>query len=143
MAVISIAPGSVTPPATVAQAQALQDCRYVEAGEAITILEAIYYDSTNNDYRLADASDAGKDMVSGLSFDVAADTEPFRLLTNGMRVKTGSVWTAGDTYYLSKTTPGGIIPQADLTTGMRVFRLLYAIAADEIIVDLKDYGVDL
>lgn len=82
-------------------------------GATITQGMAVYYDSAagENDYKIADCTDAAKDAVAGIALSSGADGQPGFIATGG-NVTFGSDLTAGTVYVLS--TAGLIAPAADL-----------------------------
>lgn len=136
MAALTITAGSVLPGsgATIARGY---------AGEAITPGQAVYLDSTDNRYKLADADSATAAAKSpvGIALNTAADEQPVAILTRG-DLTLGSVLTAGTAYYLSPTA-GGISPLADVLSGDNVVLLGLAKSATVLQVQIIDPGVTL
>lgn len=96
----------------------------VEVGEAVTMFQPLYVDSTGT-YSLAQASDTDKDEVAGVCYSTSSAGGTGLLLPQGARVDLGSILTKGVTYCLS-TNSGKIAPQSDLTTGDAVVPIFWA-----------------
>jgi hypothetical protein len=113
----------------------------VLAGEAIAIGQAVYLDTANSEYLLADGSDATKANMAGIALTAAADAGYFLMLTSNVYV-VGATLVAGTPYYLSDTAgAGAICPHADLLTGDFVTLLGHAISTTEIQLDIQALGI--
>lgn len=87
------------------------------AGATITAGQAVYLDSADGRYKLADADSATaaiRDVV-GIALNGAAAGQPIDILLEG-NVTIGATLVAGTTYYLSPVA-GGICPLADIEVG--------------------------
>jgi hypothetical protein len=94
-----------------------------KAGATVTAGQAVYLDSADTEYKLLDADSLPSGGVSSvfMALNGASDGQPITVLQSG-DVTLGAVMTAGTTY-CAADTPGGIAPQADLTTGDSVIVL--------------------
>jgi hypothetical protein len=91
------------------------------AGEAVAQGKAVYFDSTLQQWLLADSNHAtaAKRRATGIALNTTtAAGQPIAVATGG-DLTLGATLTAGSRYYVSGTA-GGICPEADLTTGMEV-----------------------
>jgi hypothetical protein len=112
----------------------------LEVGETVTHGEVLYFDSANVDYRLADADVESTAKAKGISVTSAAADGSFVVaVTRGPLVLGGGL-TQGVEYYLG-TTPGEIVPKADLVTGDYVTRLGIASSTTVLQVDIRVTGV--
>lgn len=87
------------------------------AGATITAGQAVYLDSSDSKYKLADcdsATAAVRDVV-GIALNGASDGQPIDIITEG-DLTVGSVLTGGIPYFLSPNA-GGICPIADIAVG--------------------------
>ena len=80
------------------------------AGEAVVRGNAVYQDAADNEYKVADVTNAAKDAVVGFALASAADGQAMSVCTGGDLTADGL--TAGTNYVLSAT--GKISPVADL-----------------------------
>jgi hypothetical protein len=86
------------------------------AGATITAGQAVYLDTTDMKYKLADSNGAAALRVpNGIALHGAANNQPIVLQKDG-DLTIGATMVAGVAYYLSDT-PGGICPVADLASG--------------------------
>ncbi|GAB1717538.1 MAG: hypothetical protein NTAFB05_25800 [Nitrobacter sp.] len=113
------------------------------AGEAITAGQIVYFDTTVNKWKLADADSAtaAVNHAEGVALNGAALNQPVTVQKDG-DVTIGGTLTAGSPYYLSGT-PGGIAPAADLTTGDKVCLLGLAKSTTVLTLDIQFPGVTL
>jgi len=88
------------------------------AGATITAGQAVYLDSADSKYKLADCnlSSAAAQAV-GIALHGAANGQPLKIQWGG-NITIGGTVTVGTIYVLSGTA-GGIAPMGDLTTGWR------------------------
>lgn len=92
-----------------------------QAGETITAGQAVYLDTGDSQWKLADSDSAtaavrGEGSAGlGIALNGASDGQPITVLTEGP-ITIGATLTAGVAYYLSDA-PGGICPVGDLATG--------------------------
>lgn len=105
------------------------------AGATITAGQAVYLDTANNRYKLADNNGASALVRTpvGIALHGASAGQPLTILTGG-DVTIGATLTAGVAYYLSDT-PGGICPVADLLTGE--YPTLIGIAKSTTVLDVN------
>jgi hypothetical protein len=87
------------------------------AGATITAGQAVYLDSADRQYKLADSDSATAAVrgVRGIALNGAADGQPLSIQKGG-DITIGGTLVDGETYVLSDT-PGGIMPVGDLETG--------------------------
>ena len=113
-----------------------------EVGEEVTHGEVIYLDTANKDYRLADADAAATAKAAAVAVTYgSADGQTVLAITRGKLV-IGSGLTQGTEYYLG-TTPGTIVPKADLATGDYVTRIGIASSTSILDVSIDVTGVVL
>lgn len=113
----------------------------VLAGEAIAIGQAVYLDTVDSDYLLADGTTATKALVAGIALTSCANAGYFLMLTANTYV-VGATVVAGTPYYLSDTAgAGAICAHADLLTGDFVTLIGHAISTTEIELDLTPVGI--
>lgn len=113
------------------------------AGETITAGQAVYLDSSDAKYKLADnnSATAAVRQPRGIALNGASDGQPLTIIKSGP-VTIGGTMTAGVAYYLSDT-PGGICPVADIGAGE--YSCLLGMATSTTVLDVNiDYsGVSL
>lgn len=87
------------------------------SGATITAGQAVYLDSTDSRYKLADSNSgtAAARQPKGIALHGASSGQPLAVQTSG-DITIGGTLTAGVAYYLSDT-PGGICPVADVGSG--------------------------
>ena len=111
------------------------------AGVAITAGQAVYFDGTTNKYKLSESNATGAKTVNGIALNSAALNQPVAIQVHGP-ITIGGTLVAGTTYCQS-TTPGGICPQADITTGGDVVVLGVAASTTVLNLDIQIPGVTL
>lgn len=111
------------------------------AGETITAGQAVYLDSADGKLKLSDNNATGKKTVRGIALHGAANGQPLMIQRAG-DITIGASVTAGSRYYLSATA-GGIMPEADLASGMDVVLIGLARSASVLAVDIQTPGVTL
>jgi hypothetical protein len=113
------------------------------AGAAITAGQAVYLDSADRKWKLADNNSATAAVRAphGIALNNAAANQPLAVLTEGP-ITIGAAVTAGIAYYLSDT-PGGICPVADLASGEYPSVLGIAKSATVIDININSAGVAL
>ena len=110
MADIAVTATSVAP---IAQSTQIE---YGTAGAAITAGQSVYYDSSSQTYKLADANaSATTAVVKGIALNGAASGQPLAVATGGT-INPGFTGTVGQVVVQSGTA-GGLAPAGDLTTG--------------------------
>lgn len=87
------------------------------AGATVTAGQAVYLDTADNRYKLADSNGASALIRTprGIALHGASSGQPLAILLRG-DITIGATVTAGVAYYLSDT-PGGLCPVADLASG--------------------------
>ena len=105
------------------------------AGATITAGQAVYRDSADGEYKLADSDSATAAIrvPRGIALNGGSDGQPLTIIKSGP-VTIGATMTAGVAYYLSDT-PGGIAPVGDLTTGD--YPCLLGIATSTTVFEVK------
>lgn len=105
------------------------------AGATITAGQAVYLDTSDNEYKLADCDHATAAVraPAGLALNGASDGQPLTVLTGGP-ITIGATVTAGVAYYLSPTA-GGICPVADVLSGD--YPTILGIATSATVLDVK------
>ncbi|WP_407122756.1 hypothetical protein [Bradyrhizobium sp. STM 3561] len=111
------------------------------AGVAITAGQYVYLDSTTNTYKLSDSNAAGAKTCRGVALNSAAAGQPLTIQKGGP-VTVGGTLVKGTTYCQS-TTPGGICPQADITTGGDVVVLGVATSTTQLLLNIQAPGITL
>lgn len=111
------------------------------AGATITAGKAVYLDSSDNEYKLADCDSATAAVRSpvGIALNGASDGQPLVVLTEGP-ITIGATMTAGIAYYLSPNA-GGICPVADVLTGDYPVILGIATSTTVLDVNIQEAGV--
>lgn len=118
--------------------------KYGTAGATITAGQAVYLDeASTGEWLLAD-SDAASAAARGsgkigIALNGASDGQPIAVQTGG-NIAIGGTLVAGTVYVLS-ATPGGIAPQADLTTGDYVTIIGVATSSSVLSLGFKYSGV--
>lgn len=105
------------------------------AGATIAAGQPVYLDPADGKYKLADANSgtAAARVPFGIALHGALNGQPLTVQYDGP-VAIGATLSPGASYYLS-STPGGICPFADLTTG--AFPTILGIAKSTTVLDLK------
>lgn len=111
------------------------------AGATIVAGQMVYRDDVNGTYKLADADSVTQDVQEtvGMALNGAADNQPLAVLEYG-DVALGAVLTAGARYYLS-STPGGVAPETDLSTGEEINLIGLARSTSILAVQITRPGV--
>lgn len=105
------------------------------AGEAISAGQAVYLDSSDNEYKLADNDSATAAVRSpvGIALHASADGQPLTILSRGP-ITIGATLAAGGVYSLSSTA-GGICPVADIATGD--YNTVLGVATSTTVLDVQ------
>jgi hypothetical protein len=100
-------------------ASASASTEYGTAGATITAGQAVYYDTADSKWKLADADSATAAVrmssKGGIALNGASDGQPLKVLRSG-DITIGGTLTAGSAYYLSPN-PGGIGLIAEVLSG--------------------------
>lgn len=90
----------------------------VTAGATVTAGKALYRDSADNKYKLADADAEATAACDGIALTGGADGQPIIIArpSLGGTINLGATLAVGQTYVVS-TTAGGIAPISDLGSG--------------------------
>lgn len=94
----------------------------VTGGATITRMLVLYRDSSDGEYKIADADDATKDANLALALTDGFDGKPMLIVEDGAEINVGFTTVAGTRYGLSSSTAvggaaGGISPLSDLGSG--------------------------
>jgi hypothetical protein len=109
----------------------------VDYGATISAGQAVYLDTADNKYKLADNNlSAVAARARGIAMTPGVDNGQGMIATNGSIILVGTTMAVGETYYAGATA-GEIIPDADLTTGNRVTRLGTAASATQLDLDVR------
>lgn len=113
------------------------------AGATITAGKAVYFDSSDSKYKLADCDSATAAVRSpvGIALNGASNGQPLVVLESGP-VTIGATMTAGVAYYLSPNA-GGIAPVADILTADYPVILGIATSTTVLNVNIQEAGVAL
>lgn len=111
------------------------------AAVAVTAGQAVYLDTTVNKYKLSDSNLAGAKTVRGIALNNAAINQPLTIQKSGP-ITIGGTLVKG-TNYCQSTTPGGICPQADITTGGDVVVLGVATSTTSLLLNIQVLGITL
>lgn len=105
------------------------------AGATITAGQAVYLDTADGRYKLADSNGASALIRTpvGIALNGAANGQPLAVQNSGP-ITIGGTLTAGVAYYLSDT-PGGICPVADVGSGE--YATVLGIATSTSVLDLN------
>lgn len=109
------------------------------AGGAITAGQAVYLSAGT--ILPANATSATAYKAVGIALNPAATGQPVTYAINGGTINLGATLTVSETYFVSKTGSGLIMPVGDKASTNYMFRLGYATAAGVLVLDFKDYGV--
>lgn len=114
----------------------------VQFGEAVTAGEAVYLNSGDNKYYLADASDSAKDAVAGVAISGgSADSYGYIVSTDGTTIDIGGTTAAGTIYVLSASAAGAIAPDTDLSTGDYVSVIGVGSGSNQIVLGINNSGI--
>lgn len=135
MAAISITAANVLPGANART-------RNGTFGATITQGQAVYLDSADDQWKLADADSAtaAVRVPVGLALNAGADGQPGTIQTGG-DITIGATLTPGLPYFLSPDTPGGIALIADVAVGDDYVQIGVAKSASVLTIDIQVTGV--
>jgi hypothetical protein len=105
------------------------------AGATITAGQAVYLDSADNEYKLADndSATAAVRTVAGIALHASLDGQPLTILSQGP-ITIGATTAVGEVYCLSSTA-GGICPVADIAAGD--YNTIIGIGTSTTVIDVK------
>jgi hypothetical protein len=131
----------ITAAAVLAAASAVKEAGTF--GATIVAPQAVYRDSADGKYKLADANSATAAVRQprGLALNNGSDGQPGTIIRSG-DLTMNAVLIAGTAYYLSDT-PGGICPLADVGSGEDVVLIGIAKSTTVLAVDIQIPGVTL
>lgn len=87
--------------------------RVVKAGATITRGQVVYLDTTDNEHKLADADNDNTSVFAGIALTDGYDGSDMLIAPAGATVQIGATPVSG-TVYVIGTTPGAIMPWADI-----------------------------
>ncbi len=112
------------------------------AGATITAGQAVYLDTTDMKYKLADSNGAAALRVpNGIALNGASNGQPLSVQKGG-DITIGGTMTAGIPYFLSDT-PGGLCPLPDIGTGEYSCIVGIAKSTSVLAVNIQPSGVAL
>jgi len=114
------------------------------AGEVTAQWDAVYFDLTDSEYKLADNDVAGEWPVVGLGIAIGADGAELKIVDHGAIRNDGWAWgasTYGQPIYLDSTA-GGLTTTRPTSASSIVQEIGWVISDDEIFVNIKavDWG---
>ncbi len=110
-------------------------------GDTIAIGSVVYLDATDSKHKLADNNAAvAASKAAGIATTPGVDGDWGTIVSNGPVTIVGATLAVGTEYYVG-STPGTIIPAADLTTGMVVCRLGIASSSSVLEVSIETKGI--
>ena len=110
-------------------------------GATISAGQPLYLDSTDSEYKLADANlSADGAAVKGIAMTPGVDGGYGIIATSGSIILVGTTMAVGETYYAGATA-GEINPDADVTTGWYVSRIGTAASATQLDISIKATGI--
>ncbi len=113
----------------------------VAFGDTISAGQPVYLDSTDSEYKLADANASSTTATTkGIAVTPGVDGGYGYVATGGSIILVGTTMAVGETYYVGATA-GAINPDADLTTGWYVSRLGTAASTTQLDLDIKATGI--
>lgn len=110
------------------------------AGATITAGQAVYYDTSNENWALADADALASVTRVGIALHGASAGQPITVARPKGDIDLGVTITVGTVYVVS-TTAGGIAPLSDLLSGDFVCILGVGTAADKLSMSIFESGV--
>lgn len=90
--------------------------RVVKGGATITPGQAVYLNTSTNEYELADADTDAASEFAGIAISNGENARDMIIAPPGAVINFGATLAAGTIYTVSATA-GGICPDTDLTTG--------------------------
>jgi hypothetical protein len=110
-------------------------------GATISAGQPLYLDSTDSEYKLADANlSAAGASVKGIAMTPGVDGGYGIIATSGSIILVGTTMAIGETYYAGATA-GEINPDADVTSGWYVSRIGTAASATQLDLSIKATGI--
>lgn len=100
--------------------------KHYNFGATVTQGQVLILDSSDNELKLADASDATLDAVFGIALNAGADGQPAIVQTGG-DINLGATLSVGKVYVLSDTA-GGIMPIDDAVAAGTLYCSLLGVA---------------
>lgn len=91
--------------------------RMVKGGATGTRGQVVYKDSADNEHKLADGDALATAAAAGILITDMNDGGDCLIAVPGSRINIGATAAAGVAYVADITTPGSIVPLADLSTG--------------------------
>lgn len=113
----------------------------VQAAETVTAGQAVFFDNTVNQYRLAKCNVAGKWPPTGVALSGASANGYFLLAKNGSTINIGATVVKNTVYFCSGNNAGGICPSTDITTGWETVFCIVATSTTNALVICQDTGI--
>jgi hypothetical protein len=88
----------------------------INAGEAISQWDMVYYDTTATEWLIADADASGEAPAWGIAVSAGTDGNALDVLQKGFVRNDAWTWTPGAQIFLDDTTPGGLTETAPSTS---------------------------
>lgn len=107
------------------------------AGETTAQWDLVYFDTTDSEWKIADANVSGEWPAWGMGVAVGADGAELVILQKGVVRNDAWNWTVGAALYLDETTPGGMTEAAPSTTGDCIQPVGLALTADVVLIDIN------
>lgn len=110
-------------------------------GATISAGQLVYLDSATSKYKLADANDTSATAeVVGLTLTPGVDSGYGIIATDGDVILVGSTLSVGEQLCVS-ATPGGIAPDADITTGYYLSQVGVATTTTTLSLNINATGI--
>lgn len=115
--------------------------RRVTYGETIDAGEAVYYDTTDEEYKLADANNTEETAQAvGIAITPGVDGGEGYIATGGSIILVGATVAVGQAYVVSQTS-GGIDTEGTLTTNDYVTFLGIGESTTQIALNIQATGI--
>ncbi len=115
--------------------------RRVTYGETIDAGEAVYYDTTDEEYKLADANNTEETARAvGIAITPGVDGGEGYIATGGSIILVGATVAVGQAYVVSQT-PGGLDTEGTLTTNDYVTFLAIGETTTQIALNIQATGI--
>lgn len=113
------------------------------AGETITQWDLVYFDTTDSEWKQADADAAGEFPSRGLAVAAGTDGNALTVLVQGVVRNDGWAWgTVGGNIYLSDTA-GALTQTAPSTSGDCVQLVGWALSDDEAYINISGHYLEV
>lgn len=115
--------------------------RDVTYGATVAVGETVYEDTTDTEYKLADADDTeAKALVRGIAITAGGDGEAGIIAIGGSIELTGATLAVGE-HYVQSATAGKLAPDGDLTTNDYCTSIGRAASTTQLDIDLSATGI--